>query len=147
MVSTAGHGSGGHAPPVVGSDSSKALKITAGLTGVYFLVELGIGIYTGSVAVLSDAFHTFSAVGGILLALVAAAIARRPASFQHTFGYLRAEVIGALLNGVFLFGMALFILYMGFNRLRDPMDVPTTPMLVAAFGGIIIEIISIRRCP
>ena len=52
----------------MGGDA-RALKITSWLTGIYFVIELGIGIYTGSVAVLSDSFHTFSAVGGIVLAL------------------------------------------------------------------------------
>ena len=62
----------------MGGDA-RALKITSWLTGIYFVIELGIGIYTGSVAVLSDSFHTFSAVGGIVLALVASRIAARPA--------------------------------------------------------------------
>lgn len=124
--------------------SSKGLRLTAWLTGFYFVLELGIGIYTGSVSVMSDAFHTFSAVGGVLLAMVAARIARRPATAERSFGYGRAEIIGALLNGAFLFVMAVFVLWMGYQRLRMPIELPTAPMLVAAFGGIIVEIISLR---
>lgn len=124
--------------------NERALKISGWLTGVYFLIELGIGIYTGSVAVTSDAFHTFSAVGGVVLAFVASRIARRPASLNRTFGNFRAEIIGALLNGVFLAGMAVLVLVMGAMRLRSPIDLPTTPLLVAAGGGLLTEIIAIR---
>lgn len=124
--------------------NARALKISAWLTGVYFIIELAIGIYTGSVAVISDAFHTFSAVGGVVLAIVAARIARRPADEEHTFGSLRAEIVGALLNGAFLLAMAILVLVMGYMRLQNPIDLPTTPMLLAAAGGIITEVISLR---
>lgn len=124
--------------------SDRALKVSGWLTGIYFVIELGIGIYTGSVAVTSDAFHTFSAVGGVLLAFVAARLARRPANLDRTFGNFRAEIIGALLNGFFLAIMALLVLVMGAMRLRDPIDLPTTPLLVAAAGGIVTELIALR---
>lgn len=54
---------GHHAMPSVGQGNIRALKITTWLTGIYFIIELGLGIYSGSIAVISDAFHTFSAVG------------------------------------------------------------------------------------
>jgi cobalt-zinc-cadmium efflux system protein len=133
-----------HAMPRPSGSSDRALKISAWLTGVYFLIELGIGLYSGSIAVISDAFHTFSAVGGVVLAFVAARIARRPATLHRTFGNYRAEIIGALLNGVFLAGMAVLVLVMGAMRLRHPIDIPTTPMLIAAAGGLITELISLR---
>ncbi len=133
----------GHSMGQTGANA-RALRISAWLTGIYFLIELAIGIYTGSVAVISDAFHTFSAVGGVVLAIVAARIAQRPADEQRTFGSLRAEIIGALLNGAFLFAMAILVLVMGYMRLQDPIDLPTTPMLLAAAGGIVTEVISLR---
>jgi cobalt-zinc-cadmium efflux system protein len=139
MSHTAPSGHGAHI-----SGDGRALRISAWLTGVYFLIELAIGVYTGSIAVISDAFHTFSAVGGIVLAMVAARIARRPASITRTFGNYRAEIIGALLNGVFLLVMALVVLVMGYMRLQNPIDLPTTPMLFAAAGGIVTELISLK---
>lgn len=134
---------GGHNMAQMGANS-RALKISAWLTGIYFVIELGIGIYTGSVAVISDAFHTFSAVGGVVLALVAARIARRPADETRTFGSGRAEIVGALWNGAFLLIMAIIVLVMGAMRLQNPIDLPTTPMLLAAAGGLITEVISLR---
>ncbi|MGF7118915.1 cation diffusion facilitator family transporter [Methanobacterium oryzae] len=124
--------------------SNRALKISAWLTGIYFVIELGLGININSIAVISDAFHTFSAVGGVLLAYIAARIAIKPADKYKTFGKFRAEIIGALFNGFFLLGMALFIVYMGAMRLEHPIEIPTTPMFIAAIGGIITEVISIK---
>jgi cobalt-zinc-cadmium efflux system protein len=134
----------GHMMPAATEKNVHALKITAFLTGIYFVIELGIGVYTGSIAVLSDSFHTFSAVGGVLLALAAGRIAMRPADPSRTFGYKRAEVIGALLNGIFLLAMAGVVLYMGYMRLQMPMELPPVPMLAAAFGGLVTEFISIK---
>lgn len=121
---------------------ARALKITGWLTGVYFIIELGLGIYSGSVAVLSDAFHTFSAVGGVLLALVANRISMRPSDKNHTFGMMRAEIIGALLNGVFLLLMALYVLWMGYSRLQQSIELPTGIMYLSAAGGLITECIA-----
>jgi cobalt-zinc-cadmium efflux system protein len=127
----------------MGGDA-RALKITSWLTGFYFVVELAIGIYTGSVAVLSDSFHTFSAVGGILLALVASRVAARPADKNSTYGMKRAEIIGALVNGLFLLGMAILVIVMGAMRLQDPVELSIGPMFAAAAGGIAIEIYALR---
>jgi cobalt-zinc-cadmium efflux system protein len=133
-----------HSMPRPAGANDRALKISAWLTGIYFLIELAIGLYSGSIAVISDAFHTFSAVGGVVLAFVAARFARRPADIDRTFGHYRAEIIGALLNGIFLAGMAILVLVMGAMRLRHPVELPTTPMLIAAAGGIVTEVISLK---
>ncbi len=114
------------------------------LTGLYFLIELGLGFWSGSVAVISDAFHTFSAVGGVLIALVAQRLSMRPATREHTFGWVRAEIIGALFNGLFLTIMAIYVFWMGATRLMEPMELSTSLMLYAAFGGIVTELIAFR---
>jgi len=133
---------GGHSGHIAASGDRQALAITGLLTGVYFVIELGIGLWSGSVAVTSDAFHTFSAVGGTLIALVAQRLSERPASREHTFGWGRAEIIGALFNGLFLTVMALYVFWMGAMRLMDPMELPTSIMLYAAVAGIVTELVS-----
>jgi cobalt-zinc-cadmium efflux system protein len=131
-------GHAGHMP-----SSGPGMMISAWLTGVYFIIEMGIGLWTGSVAVISDAFHTFSAVGGVLVAIVAARLAHRPADEDRSFGWYRAEIVGALVNGGFLLAMALIVIVMGAMRLAAPVDLPTTPMLWAAAGGLLTEFISL----
>jgi cobalt-zinc-cadmium efflux system protein len=118
--------------------------IAGWLTGVYFLVEFALGLYTGSVAVMSDAFHTFSAVGGVLIALFAQRLGERTPSATQTFGWARAEILGALFNGLFLVGMAAYVLWMGAMRLMHPVELATTPMLAAAAGGIATELVALR---
>ncbi|SUZ32599.1 Metal cation efflux system protein CzcD [Roseibaca ekhonensis] len=132
------NGHHGHMP-----SSGRGMAISAWLTGVYFVIEMGIGLWTGSIAVISDAFHTFSAVGGVLVAIVAARLARRPADEDRSFGWYRAEIIGALVNGGFLLGMALVVIVMAAMRLSDPIALPTGPMLLAAAGGLVTEFISL----
>lgn len=121
---------------------AKALKITGWLTGIYFVIELILGFYSGSVAVISDAFHTFSAVGGILIAIIANRISARAADKHATFGYKRAEIIGALFNGLFLLLMAFYVLYMGYIRLNEDFELPVGIMMLAAGGGLLTEIIA-----
>lgn len=133
-----------HAGHLPATSDRRALVISGWLTGVYFLVELGIGLWTGSVAVISDAFHTFSAVGGVLIALVAMRLAERRSSPARSFGYIRSEILGALFNGLFLLAMALFVFWMGAMRLMEPIHLPTTPMLLAAVGGILTELVALR---
>ncbi len=140
MNSTHKSGHSGHGMP---TGDARALKITGWLTGVYFVIELAIGLWSGSVAVISDAFHTFSAVGGVLIALVAGYYSTRPASQYATFGLIRAEIVGALFNGLFLLLMALYVFWMGYQRLRAPIEIPTDPMLWAAAGGLVTEFIAL----
>lgn len=124
--------------------NERALRISLWLTGIYFIVEMALGVASGSVAVISDALHTFSAVGGVLLALVASRIASRPADRYRTFGSIRAEIIGAMLNGFFLVAMAGVVIVMGVRRLLNPTELETGLMLLAAAGGIVTELISLR---
>lgn len=131
-----------HGLPSTGN--TRALQISGLLTGVYFIIELGIGLWTGSVSVTSDAFHTFSAVGGVLVALVAGRFAERPASDRASYGLIRAEIVGALFNGLFLLGMAILVFWMGAMRLRNPVEVETGPMLWAAAGGLVTEVVALR---
>lgn len=132
------HASHGTAPV-----RGRGMAISAWLTGIYFAVELAIGLWIGSVAVIADALHTFSAVGGILVALLAARLARRPADAQRSFGWYRSEIIGALVNGGFLLAMAIVVIVMSAMRLFDPIELPTTPMLIAAAGGLATEVVSL----
>jgi len=77
-------------------DSHRSLLIALGVTGVFFGVEAVGGWLSNSLALLSDAGHMLTDFGGLLLALVASWMARRPATERLSFGYHRAEILGAL---------------------------------------------------
>jgi len=134
------HGDGHHH----GLDSRSALRWALGLNAGFLLVEVAVGWWTGSLAVLSDATHMLSDVGALVLALAAAELARRPASSEMTFGLARAEVLGAFLNGLFLIGAAFAIVYEALTRLQGPLpEVPGWPVLVVGVVGLAINLGSV----
>jgi len=124
--------------------NARILKITGWITGIYFLIELALGFYSGSVSVIADAFHTFSAVGGILIAFIANRISNREATSSATYGFKRSEIVGALLNGLFLLLMAFYVMYMGYMRLGTEFELPTEIMFVAAFAGLLTELVAFK---
>ena len=87
---------------------------------VLLLAEAIGGIITGSLAVLADAGHLLSDVGSIVLALIAARLAARPATGRRTFGYQRSEVLAALANGLTLVAVSVFIGVEAIGRFSDP---------------------------
>ena len=94
------------------------------------------GLLAGSLALLADAGHNFTDVAGIGLALLAIRMGGRPATGERTFGYLRLEILAAVINAVLLFGIAALVLFEGIQRLADPPAVTTGLMLVVALVGL-----------
>lgn len=126
-----------------GGSNLKALRISAVLIFVYFFAEIAVAITTGSLSLLADAAHELSTVVAIAISLIAMRLASRPATPTRTFGLLRGEALAALLNGVLLVGMAVFILVRGIQRLAEPVEMEAAPMLAMALGGIGLEIASL----
>ena len=81
---------------------------------------------------------------GLVIALVAVRLARRPPDARRTFGYARLEALGALANGVLLLGVAAYILWEAVGRFRAPPPVAATGMLVVAVAGLIVNLIAMR---
>ena len=125
------------------STNTKALKISAVLIFIFFFIEIFVAIKTGSLSLLADAAHELSTVVAISISLVAVWLANKKATPKRTFGFQRAEILAALLNGVLLFGMAIFIIVRGIQRLYAPVEMSSLPMFVVAIGGIGLEIASL----
>jgi cobalt-zinc-cadmium efflux system protein len=107
------------------------------LTSVILAGEVVGGIWAGSLALLSDAAHVFMDVFALALALGAMMLARRPASDKRTFGWHRAEVFAALINGLSLFAVAVIIFVEGVQRLFEPTEVRGVGLLVIATVGLL----------
>jgi cobalt-zinc-cadmium efflux system protein len=107
-----------------------------GLTLVVFLIELVGGFISNSLALLADAGHMFTDVAGIGLALLAIWFAGRPAHDGRTFGFLRLEILAAVVNAVLLFGVSGFILFEAWRRLSEPPEIATGLMLAVALVGL-----------
>ena len=102
------------------------------LTLALFVVQAVGGYVTNSLALLADAGHNFTDVVGIGLALLAIAIAGRPASDGRTFGFLRLEILAAVVNAVLLFGVAAYVIFEAWRRWSDPPEVASGLMLAIA---------------
>ena len=130
-----------HAPGAGGH--SQRLAITLVLVLAYMVAEVVGGLISGSLALLADAGHMLSDAGALALSLFAVRIARRPPSKTHTFGYQRAEIIGALANAAALVAISAHIVYQAIGRLDEPVAVQSATMLVIAAGGLLVNGLSL----
>jgi cobalt-zinc-cadmium efflux system protein len=121
-----------------GSANRSRLIIAIAIIATFLVVEVVGAWLSDSLALLADAGHMFSDLLGLVIALVALGIAARPATDRQTFGYQRAEVLGALFNGLLLLALAVFIAVEGITRLLHPgeADVLGLPMLIVAIVGL-----------
>ena len=128
--------------PAEGDTVRRRLTFVLGLTVLFAVAEAAGGWLSNSLALLADATHMLTDVAALALALVAAWSARKPPNSTRTFGYRRAEILAALLNGVALIVLALFIFGEAWSRLRDPPEVAYGLMAVVAAGGLIVNVAS-----
>ena len=127
----------------VTAKNRRALWITFGLTFTYFWAEVIGGLVTNSLALLADAAHMLTDVGGLGLALFAAWMSTKPATPRRTYGFYRIEILAALTNAVVLFLMAFVILYEAYRRFRDPPEVASLPMMAVAAVGLVVNLVGI----
>lgn len=121
----------------------RLLLIIFGLTFTYFWVEVVGGLLTNSLALLADAAHMLTDVGGLGLALFAARMSTKPLTPAKTYGYYRVEILAALTNAVVLFLVSFYILYEAYGRFREPPEVSSLPMLAVAAVGLVVNLIGI----
>ncbi|MBI2867784.1 MAG: cation transporter [Chloroflexi bacterium] len=123
--------------------SRRRLLLALGITAAFLVVELVGGLLTNSLALLSDAGHMLADVASLMLALLVSWVATRPPSPQRTFGYRRAEILGALVNGLALWLVVAYVLYEALLRLNDPPQVDSAAMLAIAGVGLGANLLSI----
>jgi cobalt-zinc-cadmium efflux system protein len=104
------------------------------------IVEAIAGLAAGSLALLADALHNFNDCGSLVIALVARRVARRPSDEMRTFGYRRAEVVGALINLTILIVIGLYLLAEGVHRLFAPREVEGWTVVVVATIALVVDI-------
>lgn len=104
------------------------------------MVEAVVGVYSGSLALIADAVHNLGDVGALIVAWVARRISRREADHRFTFGYRRAELVGAVINLTVLLVMAIFMTVEGVERLFDPQPIQTTWVILAASLATVVDL-------
>ena len=122
----------------------KKLMGALGLTASFMGVEVVGGLATGSLALLADAAHMLTDAGGLALALIAIRFAERPATPQKTYGYVRLEILAALVNAVVLLLLTIFILYEAVDRFLNPPPILAGPMLAVAAAGLAVNLASMK---
>ncbi|NQU39540.1 MAG: cation transporter [Lentisphaerae bacterium] len=138
------HGSGGMEDLLHHRNTPlKRLWASLAITVVGMAIEIVGGLLTGSLALLSDAGHMFTHVFALGISAFAVRLASQPACHHRTFGLLRAEVLAAYTNAIFLFAVTAYIAYEGVVRLLNPVEIFTGEMLVVAAVGLVVNILSI----
>jgi cobalt-zinc-cadmium efflux system protein len=115
------------------------MAVVLALTASFTVAEVVGGLLTGSLALLADAGHMLSDNLSLGLALFAAWLAGRPATPERSFGYQRAEILAALLNGMTLVAISVWIFVEAYSRLREPPEILGGPMLVIAALGLLVN--------
>lgn len=105
------------------------------------VIELIAGFWTGSLALISDAGHMATDALGLGMALAAIIAADRAATAGgRTYGLYRLEILAALANAILLFAVGAYVVYEAIDRLQDPPEVTTVPMLIVALLGLIVNV-------
>ncbi|WP_145463546.1 cation diffusion facilitator family transporter [Staphylococcus epidermidis] len=123
------------------SNSKLTLWLSLIITLIFTIVEFVGGIYTNSLALLSDSFHMLSDVLALGLSMLAIYFASKKPTKNYTYGFLRLEIIVAFLNGLALIIISLGIMYEGVIRIIKPQSVESGTMMFIAVLGLIVNIV------
>jgi cobalt-zinc-cadmium efflux system protein len=125
-----------------GETAGSSLKAALFISTTFLVAEFFGALYTNSLALLADAGHMLTDVAALSLSLFAMRFASRRATPRKTYGFYRVEILAALLNGVFLILVALYIFYEAFQRFGNPPEVKANWMLVVAVVGLLANLTS-----
>src|SRR5690606_10767567 len=121
--------------------NKKVLFISFIIITSYMVIEAIGGFLTNSLALLADAGHMLSDSISLAIALIAFKLAEKAANLSKTYGYKRFEILAAMINGVTLIGVALYIFYEAIGRFANPPEVATTGMLIISIFGLLVNIL------
>jgi cobalt-zinc-cadmium efflux system protein len=131
----------GHSHEVTATNAHrKRLLVVLVITFLVLIAEVIGGLIAGSLALLADAGHMLTDSTGLIMALIAAALATRAATVRRTFGLQRAEVLAALANALLLVGVAVWVLIIAVDRLRNPAEIRSGLMLAVAVVGVLANL-------
>lgn len=120
--------------------SRRRLMVVLAITAAFMFIELIGGWLANSLALLADAAHMLTDVAALALSLFVLWFARRPARAEKTYGYLRLEILAALINGVALVAISGAIFWQAYQRLRTPEPVEGGLMLAVAAAGLLVNL-------
>lgn len=119
--------------------NARRMLIALGITLAFVLFEIAAGVYANSLALLTDAAHNVTDVIALALSWYALRVALRPANRSKTFGYHRVGIVVALVNGLTLVLVALFVIYEAVERLLNPLPVQDTVLIFVALLAFFVN--------
>ncbi len=125
------------------SEQGRKLLFTVLLNLVITLVEFVGGIFSNSLALISDAFHNLSDTVAILIAYITERVSRRASDKQHTFGYKRIQILAALFNAVTLIAISVYLIFEAWDRYQNPQPIKSLLMLSVALIGLLANLLSV----
>lgn len=125
-------------------ESRRGLVLTLILVCLYMLAEVIGGLLSNSLALLADAGHMLSDAAALGLALFAIWMSRRPATSKRTWGFYRAEILAALVNGTALLVISTLIFIEAWKRFSAPPEVESRLMIAVATGGLAVNLVGLK---
>ena len=125
-----------------GDQSDARLVGAICVNGALTIVQVVGGLLSGSLALVADAVHNLSDAGALLIALVSRRIGRRPADHVQTFGYRRAELVGALIKATSLNLVGLYLVAVALGRVVDPPSVEGGILVIVATGALVVDLVT-----
>lgn len=122
--------------------TGRRMALSLGITFVFVFVEIAAGLFSNSLALLTDAAHNFTDVLALALAWWALRLTTQPASNQRTYGYHRAGILAALVNSTTLVIIALGIFYEAYRRFIDPPEVQADILIGVGLIAVIINVVT-----
>ena len=131
------------APDHAQSSGRGRLAVALGITAVVLVAEVIGSVITGSLALLVDAAHMLTDAGGLTIALVAAGLANRPPTDRRTWGFGRAEVLGAAAQAAILAAVGVFVVVEAVRRLFEPPEIAGPELIIFGIVGLLGNVASI----
>ncbi|RIB08522.1 cation efflux family-domain-containing protein [Gigaspora rosea] len=122
------------------SQPVKKLWIAIVISLTFFAIELVGGFIAASLALLSDSFHLLSDVVSFGISLLSIYLAQRPATRALSYGYHRAEILGALVSIFLIWLLTLYLCVEAYDRLKNPVQVDGKTMCIVATIGVFVNI-------
>jgi cobalt-zinc-cadmium efflux system protein len=138
-----GHGHGHDHGPKDADSVPRALRRALAVTALFMAVEFVGGWWANSLALISDAAHMLTDVGALSLSLFAWYVSRKPSSPQMSFGYQRAEILGALASGLVIWLLAGVLVFEAVSRFRSPPAVDAPVVVGVGVIGLAANLASL----
>jgi cobalt-zinc-cadmium efflux system protein len=132
-----------HAHAAGAGADSRYLKVALALIVGFLIVEVIVAVVSSSLALLSDAGHMLTDAAAIAGSLIAIRLAARPTSAKWTFGFKRAEILSAAVNGITLLVISAIVAIEAIRRLIDPPPVAGGPVLFVALLGVAVNLVAV----